>query len=263
MTIKITCPHCDFSKIVPREKVPAGVRWATCPRCHQRFELVISQPPMDLNQQEPARRVEEESERKASPWENRSEFGLWQGIYRTCKWVLFSPRTFFSHLTVKGGMGEPLTFGVLLGSLGTMFSFFWQFLIMSGSLLSSGDNPFGQAGASLIFLGILVISPLLVLTSLLCTSVICHLLLLMVKGGKNGFQATFRVISFTMATQILGLVPIIGGFAGLIWWCSVQVIGLKEIHETSYGRLFVAFLIPVGFLLILVAAGLWYLFVLR
>lgn len=261
MTIKITCPHCDFSKIVPREKVPMGVRWATCPRCHQRFEFVLSQPPEDLSHKKSEERDEGESGRKVSPWENRSEFGLWQGIYRTSKWALFSPKRFFSHLACTGGMKEPLAFGMLLGSVGSMLGFFWQFLILPDSFLQSGDIAFGEIGANLVFLGILVIIPLLVLMSMVLTSGICHLLLLMVRGGKNGFEATFRVISFTMASQILGVIPVVGGFVALIWWLITQIIGLKEIHETSYGRLFIAFLIPVGFFFVLVGAGLLYLFV--
>ena len=39
MTVDLTCPFCSFSKKVPKEKIPAGVRWATCPRCQRRFEI--------------------------------------------------------------------------------------------------------------------------------------------------------------------------------------------------------------------------------
>lgn len=255
MIIEITCPNCNFSKQVRKEKIPVGVRWATCPSCKQRFELYLPPSAVDLEQKQRKtgheRRFERKTSREASPWENRSALGLWRSIYRTCKAVLFSPEKFFSTLTFKGGMGDPLAFGILLGSIGTMFGLFWQFLVMSGGILSSGLGLIGQFTGSLIFLGILVISPLFVLIGMFLTSGICHLLLLMARGGKNGFEATFRVVSYTMASQILGLIPFIGGLAGLIWLLVVQVIGLKEIHETSYLRVLIAFLIPLAIVLVL------------
>ncbi|PLY01349.1 MAG: hypothetical protein C0623_05510 [Desulfuromonas sp.] len=38
-TVQIVCPHCDYSKSVGREKIPAGTRSITCPKCQQRFEF--------------------------------------------------------------------------------------------------------------------------------------------------------------------------------------------------------------------------------
>jgi len=38
-TIRITCPHCDFSRDLPAEKVPERPVRVTCPRCRQSFEF--------------------------------------------------------------------------------------------------------------------------------------------------------------------------------------------------------------------------------
>ena len=43
MIIELFCPHCNFSRKVPREKIPVGAKWATCPRCGQRFEFSQSE----------------------------------------------------------------------------------------------------------------------------------------------------------------------------------------------------------------------------
>ncbi|NVN98625.1 MAG: DUF898 family protein [Geobacteraceae bacterium] len=37
--LTITCPHCSYSRIVPANAIPEGIKQATCPRCKQLFEL--------------------------------------------------------------------------------------------------------------------------------------------------------------------------------------------------------------------------------
>jgi len=261
MIVEITCPHCNFSKKISEKKIPKGVRWASCPRCKERFELVLPQSSPEVKQGQKGREPESEAGRRGSPWEDRSELGIWQGIYQTFKAVLFSPQHLFRSMTVKGGIKEPLAFGLLLGSIGTMFGFFWQFLIMSGSLLSFGNIPIGQFAMGLVFLGIIILSPLFVIMSLFFTSAILHLLLLIVRGGKNGFNATFRVVSYSQAIQVLGVIPFIGGLISSFWLLIIQIIGLREIHETSYLRVIIAFLIPLALIFFLVIAVLISIFI--
>jgi hypothetical protein len=89
------------------------------------------------------------------------------------------------------------------------------------------------------------------------TSLVVHLMLTVVRGGRNGFEATFRVVSYSQATQGWALIPYVGGLVATLWLMIVQVVGVREIHEVSYVRVFMAFLIPVGFLVaVLLAAGL-------
>jgi len=37
--LTIVCPHCTFSKVVPKNAIPDGVKQATCPKCKQAFPL--------------------------------------------------------------------------------------------------------------------------------------------------------------------------------------------------------------------------------
>jgi len=250
MTIEITCPNCNFSKIIPKEKIPAGVRWANCPRCKNRFEFVAQYPAFGFEREQKGSEPEKEVRRQISPWENRSELGIWQGLYQTFKAVLFSPEKLFKSMTVTGGIREPLAYGLLFGSMGTMFDFFWQFLIIGGSLRSIDQGLIGQLPMGFIFLIIMLISPVFVILTIFFTSGIMHLMLLIV-GAKNGFEATFRVISYSQATQVLGLIPFIGGLIGGFWLFIVQFIGLRAIHEISYLKVLMAFLIPVVVLILL------------
>ncbi len=260
MSVELICPYCQFSKKVPNEKIPVGAKWVTCPRCHQRFEFSVVEKDVDLVTRETERktgfeRLEEEPEegytRNGAPWENRSELGLWQGIYKTFKAVLFSPEIFFRSLTFKAGIVEPLAFGTLVGSIGSMFGLFWQLLMWSGLVLTYGESIFGQFTIGVILLIIMVIIPILWVAWIFVSSGITHLLLLIVRGGENGYEATLRVVSYSQATQVWSLIPFVGGTIGWIWQLVVQIIGLRYIHRTSYLRVIVAFLIPVAIIFLL------------
>jgi len=270
MIVELTCPYCRFSKKIPKEKIPQGVKWATCPRCRQRFEIQVPDPEAGLETPETGEETgydrPEEGHRKdrtrhGSPWENRSEIGLWQGIYQTLKGVLFSPEKLFTTLIYKGGIKEPLAFGLLVACLGSMIGFFWEFLILSGGLLSLAYPLFGQLTAALIFLLVIVIIPVLVTLIMFIYSGILHLFLRILGAGQNGFEATFRVVSYSQAAQVWALIPFFGGLIAGIWQLIVQIIGLREIHETSYLRVIIAFVIPVALIFFLVIGVAVFLFI--
>jgi hypothetical protein len=254
LTVEIVCPNCGFLKSIPDEKIPAGVRFANCPRCKNRFELAIQTPSFGLEKAQEVEGKTEKAERIAPPWERRPELGVWKGIHQTTRAVLFSPKDLFRTMAIKEGFGEPLAFGLLVGAIGTMVGFFWQFLLMSESLMSISQGYLDQFSMPFVFIGLMVLSPIYVILTILVTAAIIHLCLLVVRGGKNGFAATFRVICYSQATQILAFVPILGGMVGLVWQCFVQMIGLREIHETSYARIVIAFLIPLVLIVLLALA---------
>jgi len=254
MIIKIICPKCHFSKELPHDRIPASARWATCPQCKQRFELKQASPVLGIDPGPGQKDVEGEGGRIPSPWERRTEHGIWAGISRTSKAVLFSPKSFFKHTAVEGGLKEPLAFGLLTGSAGMMFEIFWQFLLFGeiGDTLSSlVDTLLGSDATILLSLGIMALCPLLVLITILITSTILHVLLSLVRGGKSGFEATFRVVCFSQSAQLWGLIPIAGSLIGALWLVAVQMIGLRQIHGASYLRVAMALMIPVALLLVL------------
>lgn len=244
--IEITCPRCNYTKNIPLEKIPPGAKWITCPRCGNKFEYL---------RKEEDRKTEK---RSATHWERYIEIGLWKGVKHTIKSVLFSPRNMFSSMPVKGGWRKPLAFGLLVGSISSMCAVFWEFLIaQSGFLL-----PFGGLSISLsspiIFLIFIFLSPFLVSMNIFISSFIIHFLLLLVRAGNNRFEATFRVMAYSQAATIWSLVPFIGSLIGWVWRSIVQIIGLKEAHETSYLRIIVAFSIPIVLLLLIVAGAVFF-----
>ncbi len=259
--MEITCPNCNFSKRIRAEKIPAGVKWATCPRCEHRFEFTLSSTGAEPRQGPVGRATDGRPQRSIAPWESRSEIGLWPAMYRTSKAVLFSPEDLFAHLSYRSGIREPLAFGLLCGSLGTLFNLFWQVLIIAGPILPF-DPGFGEELVFvLLFMVVALLVPLFVTITIFVSSGILHVLLLLVRGGQNGFEATFRVIAYSQATQVLGVIPFIGGVAGGLWLLVIQVIGAREMHETSYLKIFIAFLIPFALIFLVVILALTAIFV--
>lgn len=266
MKVRITCPHCNFTTEIPRERIPPRAKHANCPRCKQRFALnpetlspfrSTDPPPL------PKPAVEEEpvsgtprpkATRGPSPWEDRSRIGLWQGILQTFRNVLFNPVHLFRTLRFGGGIKEPLAFGLLFGSLGMMFSLFWEFALAAWGLGGSLKGISSSFPVILLFPLLLILCPVLVALGLFIVSGITHLLLRIVRGGTHGFEATFRVIAYGQATQVLAVVPFVGGFIGTLWLLVIEIIGFREMHETSYLRVILAFVLPLVLIGILLAA---------
>lgn len=245
MTITIVCPHCSFSKSLPEEKIPPGVKSAVCPRCRQRFEIPVSKV---QTKTAPGSRV-------PSPWESRSVLGLTRGFGESVKSVLFSPATFFKTAAVDGGIKEPFAFGVLAGSLGIMFEVFWQGVSEAGALPAL-SGIFGAWTWVPALMGVMVLCPLAVTIFMCLTSLVLHALLVIVRGDRNGFEATFRAVSYAQAAQLWAVLPLIGSFLAAIWLLAVQIIGLKEMHGVSAIRVILAMLIPFALLGVAIAAAL-------
>jgi predicted Zn finger-like uncharacterized protein len=241
MEVRITCPNCNFSKTIPKEKIPSGVRYVKCPRCGNRFGLTFSERwinPGTLHAEKA-----EELELGAPPWENRVDFGVWSGIYRTFKLVLFSPGRFFGERIHDRRIGEPFAFGLLFGSLGIMLGLFWQFLILSGRTINSVPIHTHIVTLHLIFIGIVLLSPAFVIVNLFFTSGIVHLCLLLFRGALNGFSGTFRVVAYSQAAQVLSFVPFIGGLVGWVWYYIILILGLQKIHRASIVKVIIAILV--------------------
>jgi hypothetical protein len=246
MTLYITCPKCGYSKQFEKDRIPPGVRWATCPRCKERFDFSSD---LDRTAAKPRGRI-------LPPWERRTETGLSQGIFLTAKQATFSPRAFFRNTVTERGLREPLAFGILFGSIGLMLELFWQFVAGEGSLSSIQLDFMGDYGTSLVFWVATVLCPLAATLMICVTSLVLHLLLTVVGGGKKGFEATFRAVCYSQATQFWALIPYVGGLAATLWLGVVLFIGIREIHEASYTRVLIAFLIPaVLAVAVLLAAG--------
>jgi predicted Zn finger-like uncharacterized protein len=278
MIINITCPNCNFSKQIASEKIPAGIKNAKCPRCSKTFEIPgmsepeppqeNPQPPEPLHQ-EPIQEVappplpDKVTDVSAEPVDmsepqNPYEEGYFTGLWRVFSGVLFSPTEFFRWAR-DTGIKDSMMFGILTGSIGVMFSLFWEFHFLSqeGSYLT---KLFPQVTSfNDIFLGMIICSPLIVLVNGLIVTAVVHACLSIIGGASKGFEGTFKVMLYSNAVSVFSLVPYLGGYVAFFWSITIIVKGLREIHETSNAKAVFSLALPVIFLMILSAFAAAYL----
>ncbi len=183
------------------------------------------------------------------PWEDMERLGFFQAFLTMLREVLFSPAQFYRRMPTSGGLINPLIFALILGVFGGVLGLTWQqvFMLRLGRF---------QEIAPTHLVGITIALPLIVLVSLYICSAIVHLCLTVVGGNRRGFEATFRVIAYSAATEIFSLIPFIGSLIAFIYKLAIAIIGLRESHGTGTGRVvlavFLPFIIMVVFFVVLV-----------
>ncbi len=190
---------------------------------------------------------DDEDERECA-WDDRGSYGTLNAYFATASKCLLHPTKFFSKLPKDAGYLNPILFGVMTIVLSVVFAFIWS------SLLSRGGRLFVfLRGIPFIVMGSFIIIPI----ALFVWSGILHLGLLLVRGANEGYQATFRVVSYSSVPSLFNAVPIVGSIASL-WSIVLTVIGLREIHKTSTEKSVAAVLLPavVAIVLVLVVAAL-------
>jgi hypothetical protein len=188
--------------------------------------------------------AEDAGVRTGPPWENRSHLGFFSALFQTVKGVLLSPTATFSDMRVEGGVGSPLLFAVIFGTIPMVLVILLQMpLLAMGPTARAGGMPIVAVVVAVLVA--VIMAPVSVAIGLFINSAITHLCLMLVGGAKKGFEATFRVLAYTTgATSLLGMVPCIGMVAG-IWYFVCEVIGLSKAHEISTGRALIAVLLPL------------------
>ena len=184
-------------------------------------------------------------------WEDMENLGFFRAFFGTLGEVLFHPSRFYSRMPVEGGLIRPLIFAIIMGVIGGMFGLLYQFLVMSflGNMLESQ----GFADFSVpIMIGSAIGLPILTIIGVFIISGVLHVCVMIVRGNRNGFEATFRVVAYAMSTEIFGILPFLGGLIAFIWTLVLGIVGVREAHRTSTGRSALAVFLP---LLAVVALG--------
>lgn len=211
------CPSCN--RDVPDQPEPTF-----CPHCGGR---IAPEPP------------------KFCPWEERERLGFITALTSTLKESLLKPSEFYRKMPVSGGLGSPLIYAILWGTLGIMFGLIWQ--ILFGGLLEmvAQFRGMGREFGPGYLLAIAILSPIIVIISIFIGSGILHLCLMIIGGNKKGFEATFRVISYANGAQIFFAIPLCGAFIGAVWMIVIEIIGLREAHGISGGKAALAVFLPL------------------
>jgi hypothetical protein len=178
------------------------------------------------------------------PWPPAEGESIPAAYARTWRGAALEPRGFFQALPAHGSIGAALLYYLPLGILVSGAGLLWS--LLRGSVDPEREVSLGgmELGAMDPLLGFLL-SPLLLLISLFVSAGVVHLLLRLFGGASRDYPFTTRVFAYAYSPQLLGVVPIVGTAVGFIWMVIVAIIGLREGHHTSTGRVLAAVLIPV------------------
>lgn len=189
--------------------------------------------------------------RSKTPWEDRDTTGLINGFFKTVKSALITPADFFRKMRVTGGLTDPLLFAMIVGMVGLMFLSVWNILLHDSmqSFMTPGLKAAAGRGMSNGFTSLVgaAMMPFLLILWLFIVSGMLHLFLLMVRGAKAGFEATFRVVSYSVSPFLFMVIPFCGTVIAMLWVLTLIVIGLRDAHETSGGKATIAVLFPLLF----------------
>lgn len=205
--------------------------------------------------------------RSGLPWEKRDTIGFFNAFVQTVSMVLTRPTEAFTVMRTEGGLGDPLLFGVIGGSIGVIIWTLLSAMIHSlgwASALSQRNSLDQLMGASLggaMLIVRLILAPIFIAICLFIWSGLVHLCLMMAGGANKTFETSFRALSFAYgATSLLAIIPCCGGLIALVWGLVADCIGIARSHETDTGRAVIAVLLPLvvccgGFVVICLMLG--------
>jgi hypothetical protein len=192
----------------------------------------------------------------STPWERREQIGLVNALVETTKQVIATPSEFFRRMSVRGGIGAPLAYGVIVGYFGILAKAIYDAVfqaVLGSSFASLGSRPEFQRFAALMQggLGLLIqvlLGPVFAVIGIFVAAGVFHLLLMILGGAKRDFEATLRVVSYSEAASLFAIIPFCGAFVGGIYQIVLFIIGLAEAHGISKGLAAAAVLIPIALL---------------
>ena len=164
--------------------------------------------------------------------------------------VVLQPTAFFAGLPRQGSFLNPLVFALICTEISVLLVGLLSFVDVPGGMNSlfgaSGDQGF------LEFLGGLVVAPIAAAVGIFLTALVTHLLVILVVGsGHAGFGATFRIISYSSVTGLVGWIPFIGWIFSL-YRLYLATVGIREMHATTTGKALLVVLLPAILILALV-----------
>jgi hypothetical protein len=161
------------------------------------------------------------------------------------------PVLFFAGIPRREGLRNPFLFALICIVIGAVLNAVVGLVGVQSSLQSSEGllGPLGLSSRS--FAGFVAYIVVLVVIGIIALPVVAGIYQLLVRiavGRENaGFSATFRVLSYAAVVNLVSWIPIIGLLLSL-YSLYLQVVGLREVHETTTGRailVFVLFLVAV------------------
>lgn len=229
-----------------------------------KLQALDDEPPRKHTHESPPPEQEHNQERELItdpiPWERQDAYGFVPGLFLTLRKILFQPMEFFGSMPEGRPKGKALVFNLLISEFLLVIDFLWSLM---GLRAKFGDPAQADilsvfsGSPSLSFLFALLLIPLVLSIGIYLDAWLTHLLLLLFRSSKKGFNETFRVLCYSAAPTVLSAVPVAGQILSpviLIWYMALQAIGLKKAHEGAYTQTLAAIFIKWSLYLFLLLA---------
>lgn len=180
------------------------------------------------------------------PFEDLERFGFFGGMWETIKRAMFHPGLFFGAMPLGRSRTRALIFYILIGELSYLALTIWDAAGIDpmSLLMENGGGTQSDAGfyATLAGqLGFMIVLPVFYVAYLYFSAGIMHMMLKLYGGADEGFEATLKVACYSSAPSVLFVLPIVGVPIGSLWQLYSFFVGLKNVHRSSYAKLFMAF----------------------
>jgi endogenous inhibitor of DNA gyrase (YacG/DUF329 family) len=240
-----TCPNCQ-------QQLPEISEGKFCPFCGAPIASSIEPPRYAAESNQPS--SETSSPEESTPgfekqqnnvhWEDRQRLGFLAAFGQTWSDSTFRPTEFFHRLPKTGNIGSALLYAFIIGTTAGILSLFWDYLFWDSLTNIQELENMLNAKLSRDFLGFAaLLVPFFTIIGIFFVTFIYHICLLITGSGRHGWEATFRGFCYSQSPLLFVLVPGCGAFVALVWIFVLIVIGWRELHQSTTGRvLFAAFL---------------------
>ena len=194
------------------------------------------------------------ADRTGPAWEQRAELGMVKAGTDTIKEVLLKPGEAFPRMKREGGLGGPLLYLVIFGSIGGIAGLVYQILTRTAmhTAIASQSSQGSPINAGLfaalstgMLIGLAIFMPALIALGAFIGAGMLHLGLMICGGAKQPFETTFRTYCYAQGSaSVLQIIPLCGAMAGGIWSLICLCIGLSKTHEISVGKAVLAVFLP-------------------
>lgn len=150
---------------------------------------------------------------------------------------------YFITFLVIYGVLTGLMLGLFMGAVGGM----------AGA--EAGMGALGVGGLAALGIVGMVISAIIFIIifgviALFIAGILLHIFVF-ITGGRKGITTTIRALIYALTPNLIfGWIPVIGLLAGF-WSLALEILAIKELHEISTTRAFVAVFLPAIVLAVL------------
>ena len=180
----------------------------------------------------------------SNPWEDPRD-GYVAAFYQTSVRVLFAAPSFFAGLEPQKQLTRALVFYLIVGLVQIFAEQFW--LAVFAKVLAPRAESDPQFAHLLTLLSREMSLPLFVLArsafislQLFIVAVLYHIMFRLLAPTRADFSLVFQVIAYASAPAVLGIVPVLGSLAGIIWSIACTVVGCRYALRVSWTQTLLA-----------------------